>query len=62
MRKTVVQDSLGKKKKSQDTIYKITRAKGADGMAQAVEHLTSKHKALSSNPSTAKKKKKKKSQ
>jgi hypothetical protein len=32
---------------------------GAGGVAQVVERLPSKHKALSSNPSTAKKKKKK---
>jgi hypothetical protein len=32
---------------------------GAGGVAQTVEHLPSNHKALSSNPSTIKKKKKK---
>jgi hypothetical protein len=32
----------------------------AEGVAQAIEFLPSKYKALSSNPSTAKKKKKKK--
>jgi hypothetical protein len=39
---------LGKK---QDLISKITRAKRAGGVAQGVEFLTPKHKALSSNPS-----------
>jgi hypothetical protein len=43
--------SLGKK---QDYISKTTRAKRAGGMPQAVEHLSSKCKALSSNPSPAK--------
>jgi hypothetical protein len=32
----------------------MTRAKKAGGMAQEVEYLSSKHKAMSSNPSTAK--------
>jgi hypothetical protein len=32
-------------------ISKITRGKRAGGMAQAVEHLSSRHEALSSNPS-----------
>jgi hypothetical protein len=35
---------------------KITRAKKTGGMAQAVKHLPNKHKALSSNCSTTKKK------
>jgi hypothetical protein len=39
-----------------DPISKITRAKRFEAMAQAVEHLPQKHKALSSNSSTAKKK------
>jgi hypothetical protein len=39
-----VQEGLGKK---QDPISKITKAKGAGGMAQAVECLPYKHKALS---------------
>jgi hypothetical protein len=34
-------------------IFKITRAKWAGGMCQAVEHLFWKHEALSSNPSPA---------
>jgi hypothetical protein len=33
---------------------KMTAEKWADGMAQVVEHLSSKLKALSSNPSTTK--------
>jgi hypothetical protein len=37
---------------------KITRAKWAGGMVQAVEHLLCNCEALSSNPSTTKKKKK----
>jgi hypothetical protein len=40
-----------------DPISKITRAKGAEGMAPA-EHLPSKCKALSSNSSTMEEKKK----
>jgi hypothetical protein len=39
-------------------LSKITRAKRAGGMAQAVEHLPSKCDTLSSNPRTTKKKKK----
>jgi hypothetical protein len=53
----MVQTSLGKKR---DPISKITRAKRAGGVAQVVEPLPSKCKALSSNPKTKKKKKKKK--
>jgi hypothetical protein len=41
-----VQASLGK---NQDLIFKITRAKRAGGIAQAVEHLPRKHETLSSN-------------
>jgi hypothetical protein len=37
----------------------MTRAKRAGAVTKVVEHLPSKHKALSSNPSTVKKKKKK---
>jgi hypothetical protein len=51
----MVQTSLGKKR---DPISKITRAKRAGGVAQVVEPLPSKCKALSSNPKTKKKKKK----
>jgi hypothetical protein len=36
------------------------QSKKAGGMAQAVEHLPSKHKTLNSNPNTAKEKKEKK--
>jgi hypothetical protein len=36
----------------QNLISKITRAKMAGGVAQAVEHLLNKCKALSSNPHT----------
>jgi hypothetical protein len=51
----MVQAILGKK---QDSISKITTAKKekAGGMAQAVECLPSKHKALISNTSTTKNK------
>jgi hypothetical protein len=52
--KTVVQASLGR---NQDPISKITRMKGAGGMAQVVESLPSKSKALSFNPSSAQRKK-----
>jgi hypothetical protein len=48
-RKIMVQASQGK---LQDPISKITRAKWAGGVAQALEHLLSKWEALSSNPST----------
>jgi hypothetical protein len=48
----VVQASLGKKP---DPISKITRTKRARSVTQAVKHLSSKCKALSSNHSTAKK-------
>jgi hypothetical protein len=47
----MVQDGLGKKGK---TNYEINRAKQAGGVAQVVP---SKRKALSSNPSTKKRKK-----
>jgi hypothetical protein len=39
------------------TWAKITRAKGAGGMAQVVKCLPSKHEAFSSNPRITKKKK-----
>jgi hypothetical protein len=43
--------------KTQDPIQKIAKTKnGTTGMIQVVEHLPSKFKDLSSNPSTAKKK------
>jgi hypothetical protein len=35
--------------------YNFTRKRRSGGLAQAVEHLPCKHKALSSNSSTAKK-------
>jgi hypothetical protein len=41
----------------QDLISKITRTKWTEGVAQAVEHLLCKHKALSSNSSPTKEKK-----
>jgi hypothetical protein len=47
------QASLGK---NQDPISKITRAKSAGGITQAVQHLPKKCEALSSNPSTIKNK------
>jgi hypothetical protein len=52
----LVQDSLGKK---QDPTSKITNVKSAGGLAlsQVVECLPSKREALTSTPSTAKKKK-----
>jgi hypothetical protein len=43
--------------KKQDTIYKIIRAERTGDLTQVVEHLPSKHKVLSSNPSIDKKKK-----
>jgi hypothetical protein len=46
----MVQASLGKK---QDLMSKITRAKRAEGMAQAVGGQPSKYKDLSSNSSSA---------
>jgi hypothetical protein len=49
----VVPASLGKK---EDLNSKIIKAKRAGGMAQAVENLSSKCKALSSNPSTTREK------
>jgi hypothetical protein len=48
----IIQASLGK---MQDTIPKITRAKMARGMAEAVEYLPCKCEVLSSNSSPAKK-------
>jgi uncharacterized protein YwlG (UPF0340 family) len=48
-RRIVVQTGLNKK---QHTISKITREKRAGGMAEVVDYLPSKHKALNSNPST----------
>jgi hypothetical protein len=52
-RRIVVQASLGKK---QDPISKITRENRAGVVTQMVKHLPSKCKALSSKPSTEKKK------
>jgi hypothetical protein len=43
---------IGGSRFRQDTTSKITRAKRARGMAQAVECLPSKHKDLSSSPRT----------
>jgi hypothetical protein len=48
------QSSLGYK---HNPISKINKAKRAGGMAQVVESLPSKFRAMSSNPSTTKKKK-----
>jgi hypothetical protein len=48
----VAQAGLGKKR---HLTSKITRAKGAGSVAQVVENLPSKYKALSSNPSSTKK-------
>jgi hypothetical protein len=45
--------SAWKKKSSRDPISKITREKWTGGVAQAVQHLLCKHKALSSNASPA---------
>jgi hypothetical protein len=42
--------------KSETLSPKITRAKRAGGMVQVTVHLPHKHKTLSSNPSTAKRK------
>jgi hypothetical protein len=41
-----------------DSIQKITQAKGAVGVAEVIDLLPSKPRALISNPSVAKKKKK----
>jgi hypothetical protein len=41
--------------KMQDPIWKITKAKRTRGVAQALEHLPSKHEDLRLDPSTAKK-------
>jgi hypothetical protein len=35
----------------QDPIFKITLTKGTGGVAQGVEHMLYKHKALNPNPS-----------
>jgi hypothetical protein len=43
------------REKEQNPIQKITKAQGAEDMAQVGEHLHSKHKTLSSNSSTEKK-------
>jgi hypothetical protein len=51
--KITVQVSLGKR---WDSISKITRGKRAGGVAQAGEHLPSKHEAPSSNPNNPPKK------
>jgi hypothetical protein len=48
--------------KFQATIPKITKARRAGAVAQVVELLLSRHKVVSSNPSTIKKGKKKKNQ
>jgi hypothetical protein len=53
----IVQAGLGER---QDPMSKITRAKRVGGMAQSVQHLPSKCKALNSNSSTANAPKKKK--
>jgi hypothetical protein len=45
-KRIIIHAGLGK---TQGSINKITRAKRAGGMAQAIECLPSKHKALSSN-------------
>jgi hypothetical protein len=52
-RRTVVRPGLHIK---QDSISKITKTKRAEGMAQVIKCLYSKRKALSSTPSSAKKK------
>jgi hypothetical protein len=52
----MVQAGLSKKP---DPISKITREKRAEGMAQVVEYLPSKHQAPSSNSSPTKKERKK---
>jgi hypothetical protein len=46
--------------KKQNSSSRITRAKRAEGIAQAVKHPLSKHRTPRSNPSTTTKKKKKK--
>jgi hypothetical protein len=54
--RVTVQAALGKKL---DPISKLTRREKVEIVTQAVEQLPRKHEALSSNPSTAKKKEKK---
>jgi hypothetical protein len=49
-RRIVAQAGLGKK---QDPVSKITIAKMAGSVVQVIELLLSRHKALSSNPSTS---------
>jgi hypothetical protein len=44
---------------SQDPIFKITRAKRTEGVAQAIEYLLCKCEAPSSNPSSTEKKERK---
>jgi hypothetical protein len=49
-RRIIVQAHPGKKR---DPISKVTTAKQAGSMTQALKYMSSKCKALSSNPSTA---------
>jgi hypothetical protein len=56
-RRITVQASSGIKARH---YAKITKVKRAGGVAQMMEHLLSKHKALSSTPVSQKKKKKRK--
>jgi hypothetical protein len=51
-KRIMVQTGLGKK---WGPISKTARARRAGGVAQAIEHLPSKHEATNSNPSIAKK-------
>jgi hypothetical protein len=51
-RRTIVQGQP--QAKNTDPIWKIAKAKMAGHMAQVVQHLPGKYKALSSSPNTAK--------
>jgi hypothetical protein len=53
-RRIVVQSHLGQR--ARPHLKNKLKAKGLGGVAQMVDHLNSKHKALSSIPSTTKKK------
>jgi hypothetical protein len=61
IKRAVVQDQPGQKV-NETPISEITRAKWTGGVAQVVECMLCKHRALSTNPSPTKKKKKKKMQ
>jgi hypothetical protein len=55
-RRIAIQGQQGQK--LWDPLWKVTKGKRIDGLAQMVKYLLNKSESLSSNPSTAKKKKK----